>query len=607
VAKLRSFLLAAAAALCAVSSNADTIPSSAAVAVLSSDDAERYRRIFADERAGRFADAQALVIQLSDRSLVGYAQGLHYLSPYSSRATVDELVSWLDQYKDLAIADRVYDLAIKRATKVIKRHHRVVAVRLTATVPTPSAPPRLHSNSSYEDFSDSPDQPISSEAGRAVLSQLMADIKADQPAQADAVLQSLEGAATTPGADIARLSSRVASSYLAEGQDFQAFDVASRPTSYDRESAPMLDWVAGLAAYRMGEFDIAAKHFETLAQNGAVPSWTRSGAAFWAARSYMQSGQPLRVITLLTAAAREQPTFYGMIAERILGQDNRTSLADPVVAASSFSAIVQIPAAHRAVALWQAGETEYLHDEMARAMVSMNARDSQTYAALARRFDLPDLELIASETCAGQGVMLSGLYPVPDYAPTGGYQIDRSLVLAVTRIESRFKQGAVSHAGAHGLMQIMPGTASHLSDGESTTSALHDPSYNLALGQKYLAELLDVTNGNVLQLAAAYNAGPGSLQRWLAQRDGKHDDALLFIESVPVPETRSYVKRLMTYYWMYNRRMAQNSPTLDEAAQGDWPRYQPHRVVAPTQAQPRQPQGNQQPDKPMLVSDASRY
>jgi len=90
VAGLRGVLLAAAAAFLVTPSWADT--AGQPIGVLSADDAQRYRQIFEDERTGNFADAQTLVAQLSDRSLIGYAQGEHYLSSYSARASVEELV-----------------------------------------------------------------------------------------------------------------------------------------------------------------------------------------------------------------------------------------------------------------------------------------------------------------------------------------------------------------------------------------------------------------------------------------------------------------------------------------------------------------------------------
>jgi soluble lytic murein transglycosylase len=586
-----------------------------AVGVLSPDDIQRYRQIFDDEANGRFAHAEALIGQLQDRSLVGYAEAQHYLSPYSS-PSLSELVNWLQQYRDLPIADRIYALAVKRATVPVKRHHRVIGYRVTATVPTPTGQAGHLPGGGYED-SEVPGVSISSPAGQTALNQINAVYRTN-PAQTEAILQTLASSGTAPASDIARLSVRVAMAYFSAGQDFQAFDVASRVNGTDRATAPMLDWVIGLAAYRMGRFDIAAAHFETLAMNGAMPNWTRSGAAFWAARSYSQAGQPLRVITLLDLAARERATFYGMIAERILGQDDRTAYADPVVDPTGFAGLMQIPAAHRAIALWQVGQGDYLHEEMARALIAMNYGYAQTFAALTRQMNCPDLELRGSEIAASRGIYLTGLFPVPGYSPSDGYKLDPSLVLAITRQESRFQADALSRAGARGLMQLMPMTAAHVAGGDTTISQMRDPSYNMSLGQKYLQELLDLTNGNVMQLAAAYNAGPGNLQKWLAASEGKGDDPLLFIESMPLQETRGYVKRVMTNYWIYSHRFGQAPSTLDDTAKGYWPRYPAARAMpaqsAPVPAAPQQPvppaqPSTQQPQQPsgMVVSDASRY
>ncbi|HEY2417345.1 MAG TPA: hypothetical protein VGH84_05455, partial [Steroidobacteraceae bacterium] len=347
MARLRTVLLAAVAALSVTSALAQ---SSNPVTVLSADDAQRYRQIFQDEQAGRFADAQSLVAQLSDRSLVGYAEAEHYLSPYST-ATVSELVSWLEQYRDLPIADRIYKLAVEKATVKVRRHHRVVAVKLTTPIPTPAGAPRARGGG-YED-PDLPDQTLSTEAARAVVPQITAAVRAGQPQQADAAVQALAATNTVPTRDIARLYQRVAAAYMASGQDFEAFDVALRPAGLDRINAPMLDWWAGLAAYRMGKFDVAASRFETLAQNGAIPNWVRGGAAFWAARAYTQNGNPTRVVTLLNYAASQQPTFYGLLAQKLLGEKTTTKFADPVADPQGTYTLMQDPAAHRAVALWQ--------------------------------------------------------------------------------------------------------------------------------------------------------------------------------------------------------------------------------------------------------------
>jgi soluble lytic murein transglycosylase-like protein len=413
---------------------------------------------------------------------------------------------------------------------------------------------------------------------RAAQIQIEAAIHAGQPAQAEVSLDLLIGGGSTPGSDIARLSHRVAASYMAEGQDDAAVKVASWVTGMDRATQPLLDWDEGLASYRLGKFDDAAQHFETLAQVGSVPNYTRSAAAFWAAKSHLQAGDPLRVVTLLTAATREEPTFYGLLAERLLGQTPQPAFADAVLDARSFDTLMQVPAAHRAVALWQVGQTDSLSGEMDRAFASLDLNQGPAFAALAHRLDLPNLELRACETAAARGVMLTGLFPVPHYAPPGGYNVDPSLVLAFTRAESRFNANAVSGAGARGLMQIMPGTAVHMDGARTSEKLLDDPSYNLGLGQRYLTELLDQLDGNLIELAASYNAGPGALTRWVGMRGAMMQDPLLFVESMPAPETRTYVKRVLMYYWMYARRNGEAAPSLDETASGKWPKYHPGRI-----------------------------
>lgn len=555
-------------AMC-VPANADTVlppadggPAAFAPRVLSEADVRRYREIFHDERTGRFAHARKTIADLSDKSLMGYVEAEHFLSPHSGRTPAADLNAWLRDYGDLSIAGRVRALSERRTRK----KNRI-----------PPEPPLHWRGGGYEDV-DLPDPPPASEAARILQPQLRDAIRAGRPDTALALLNTLAADPEVPASDIARLTQNVAASYLAEGMDSQAYELAAGLDDSARKSAPLLDWSAGLAAFRLGRYADAAAHFKVLARAGSVPSWTRAAAAFWAARAFMQANEPGNVIQLLLAAAREQPTFYGLLAERILGENNGSDFHEPVLDAGGFAALMQIPEAHRAVALWQVGEKDAVANEMNRAFAAIGRKDGAAFAALARDMVLPNLELRACETEASAGVMLTGLFPVPKYVPDGGYTLDPSLVLAVARIESRFQADAVSGAGARGLMQLMPSTARHVAGGSIGEDALEDPSYNLALGQRYLRQLLRRVNGNLFELAAAYNAGPANLSRWLGAQKGTGDDPLLFVESVPSPETRSYIKRFMMYHWLYSRRLKQDSPALDEAAQGKWPMYHPESV-----------------------------
>jgi soluble lytic murein transglycosylase-like protein len=571
LATLAAVLLATTSSLAQSPLGVPSSESSGSVSVLSESDARLYRDIFADERTGHFADANSDFARVNDTSLRGYVLAERYLSPRARRVPVKELVAWLDEYHDLPIADGVYRLAVKRSTKRVRRHHHTILVAVVTNIPAPG-PAIRHRGGGYED-SDLAEPPLVSQAARSALPGVEQLIRGDQPDQANASVQ----AAAAQGAlsvDIARLDHRVAASYLAEGMDQRAYDVANSANELDKRSVPLLYWDMGLAAYRQGRFDDAARAFETLASIGSIPNWTRSGAAFWAARAHMQTGDANLVIPLLQTAAKSEPTFYGLIAERILGQDTETGFSDPSVNPSDFAQLMQNTAAHRAVALYQIGNREDAADELNRAFGESDSRFDATFAAIAHKVDAPNLELRASETCASRGIMLTGLFPVPDYRPEGGYHIDPSLVLAFARIESRFQPEVTSPAGAKGLMQLMPGTAAKLA-GSGAPSRLYDASYNLALGQRYIEQLLNQLNGNLFQLAAAYNAGPGALTRWSGTKSNTLDDPLLFIESIPVSETRAYVKRMMTYHWMYRRRMGRDAKSLDETAGGEWPIYHP--------------------------------
>jgi soluble lytic murein transglycosylase-like protein len=563
---------------------ADTAVSPFAPNVLSQQDVTRYRKIIADERAGKFEAAETLFDALEDKSLEGYVLAEHYLSPYSKRTPVKTLVAWLKTYGELPIAARIHKLATARATKKVRvgrRHHRHTVVKLIATIPgLPGAPRR---GGGYED-ADLPNPVVISDAARAVMEQIMADIKSDQPDLAYGTLQSLIATNSVPQNDIASLSQRICMSYLAEGMDVQAYALGDSVAATGRQFAPQLDWCAGLAAFRLQKFPEAASHFEQIAQIPSIPNWNRSAAAFWAARSYMRAGDARRVITLLTVAARDQPTFYGLLAEKLLGQDIETGFSDPVLLPADFNTLMQRAPAHRAVALWQIDEKKYdyyVNSELNRAFgQAADLRLDAAFAALARSLGVPNLELRASEVSFAHGLVLTGLFPIPPYTPLGGYTIDPSLVLAFVRIETRFQPNAVSPVGAVGLMQLMPGTAK-LIGGTVSEDQLFDPSYNMTLGQRYIARLLDRYNGSIVQLAAAYNAGPGKVTAWMAARYGKEDDSLMFIESMRAPETRSYVKRLLTYYWMYHRRNDRPAPSLDDTARGGWPIYQAPQQSAP--------------------------
>jgi soluble lytic murein transglycosylase len=537
---------------------------SAAPQILSPDDVALYRQIMAAEKKGEYGRASSLFAKISDPSLLGYAEALHFLSAPAKRVTVAPLIAWLQQYRDLAIADRIYRLAVVHSTKKIRRHRKTISVAVVTNIPAPSGVGKR--TGGYEDL-ELPEPMPSADAARTVMPGILAAIKEGQPDQALALMQSVQ--ASCNAADVAVLAHRIASSYRAEGRDADAYKLA---ISVSDPSVPQLMWDAGFAAYRLGDWANAESWLERLAETVSAQNSLRAQGAFWAARAHMQSGDPQKVVTLLNFAAEKEPSFYGLISERMLGIDTQTGFADAILNEADFHDLMAVPAARRAVALWQIGETEFVGSELNRAFVNNNERLDPAMAALGRAIGVPNIELRASEASAARGIMLTGLFPVPPYSPDGGYRIDSSLVLAFARIESRFQLQATSPVGARGLMQLMPNTASHL--GVADPDTLYDPGTSLAVGQRYIEQLLTRLDGNLLELGGAYNAGPLAVSRWRNTKAGGNDP-LLFVESIPVAETRSYVKRLMVYHWFYRRRFGQDAQSLQEAASGQWPTYRP--------------------------------
>ena len=533
----------------------------APVTVLSPEDVATYRAIFEAQNSGAVARATELSAKLSDPILMGYVLRDRYLSRHY-HAKFDELVEWMKKYADLDGADRIYRLAMKKRP----RHSHV-------GVPGPAGMPRLRGGT-YDSDGVSGDATSLSPDAQRLMGRLRDLEKDGRPEAAEEVVRGLTPGGLYSQRDIDRLTAYVARAYFAEGKDADALRLGEQIA--DRDNAPQGHWTAGLAAYRLGRYRDAARHFEAILA-GSDPGARRfAGAAFWGARSWMRAGTPERVMTLYARAATEKGTFYGMIAARLMGKEAGPTLQEPTVDPLTLAALIQNTAAHRAVALWQIGHRDEAESDLTRAYATLPETFDPAICALARHIGPATLELRAAESAARRGIYLTSLFPEPVYQPNGGYTVDKALVLGIARQESRLMPVAVSSAGARGVMQIMPDTAARVAGDPSLAgrgrSRLDDPGYNMKLAQDYLQDLLNRSNGSLVGLTAAYNAGLGNLSRWLAAHEGVNDP-ILFIESIPVPETRDYVKRVLVNVWMYRKRFNEPIDGLDEAAAGKWPIY----------------------------------
>lgn len=544
-------------------------------AVLASADVATYRRIFELQERADWAASDQEIKRLKDRALLGHVLAQRYLHP-QYRSSAAELSSWLTHYPDHPDAAQIYKMAGKRAPR---------AAQLTRPVGE-----TIGGFWMLDDLGPPPDR--APPAGRkltgdalarvnALKGQIRSSLRAGNLAGAEKLLFARDTARLLGDAEIDHFKAQMAAGWFAQGDDRKALELAGEAAARSGRSVPRADWIAGLALFKQARYRDAARHFEALASTPGGEPWDIASGAFWAARAHARDRRFDAVNPWLHRAANHPRTFYGLLAIRQLGIPTPFTWDPPPVTARDIDAIQRMPAGARAFALIQVGQSHRADAEMRRVSAVANPAQMRTLLAIAMRGHLPGLSIrLGRELADFDGRRNDGaLYPVPPWTPTNGYQVDRALLFAFMRQESQFNTRAVSHAGARGLMQLMPQTAATLDGGNHRGRAdlLFDPVYNVTLGQRYIVQLLQdgAVQGDLIRLAAAYNGGPGNLARWTRKQDmrGGEDDALLFIEGLPSPETRHFITRILYSYWMYSERLGQATPSLDDVAAGRWPTY----------------------------------
>jgi soluble lytic murein transglycosylase-like protein len=420
-----------------------------------------------------------------------------------------------------------------------------------------------------------PDSAVKANPVAAALhARLLPLVKADQPAEAEAMLEA--AADTLDPASLAELRYIVAWSWYQEGNDAMARAVAGRAMTGAGPWAVQANWIVGLASWRQQDCQAASAAFSAVAR-GVGDKDLRAAGNFWSARSDLACGKPQGVQARMRLAAAESESFYGLLAAQYLGLDRPVAGAVNSTASSSRD-LMRRPNVWTAAALVDIGETE-LAERLLRHQAKIGAASDHTgLIAMAAQLNLPNTQLWLSQNGpAGARINASVRYPVPGWNPANGWRVDRSLLLAHSLQESNFRPTVVSPAGAQGLMQLMPGTAAIIArrKGESIDrQSLKQPSINMEYGQSYIEELRDFDgiNGMLPKVIAAYNAGPGAVKRWNTEVADK-GDPLLYVESIPYWETRGYVMIVLRNYWMYQRLDNKPTPSLSAMAQGMWPRF----------------------------------
>jgi soluble lytic murein transglycosylase len=185
--------------------------------------------------------------------------------------------------------------------------------------------------------------------------------------------------------------------------------------------------------------------------------------------------------------------------------------------------------------------------------------DKSLAMELARSIGRQDLGVWVARNSrnAGTPFYVRGGYPEARIPPAQSHLW--SLANGIIRQESSFDRAAVSHAGARGMMQLMPATARELSGkmglGYEVGRLTRDPDYNIMLGSRYFQTLIDYWGGNTALAVASYNAGMGNVRKWVnANGDPRMSgvDIIRWIEEIPFSETKGYVQRVLENAVVYD-------------------------------------------------------
>lgn len=289
-----------------------------------------------------------------------------------------------------------------------------------------------------------------------------------------------------------------------------------------------------------------------------LPASERTSARwrYWLARAFEQRGDQESAQRYYQLAASGR-SFWGFLAADRLGVapalNNRPALAEDIALNERSERVLQ-----RVALLLAVDEAGHAREEWLFLLRHLDdASQQDALAAIALQRNWPHLA-IETALHTGRHDVLDWRFPLAQQTEfekvAEKYQVDSWLLMAVARRESAFNPHARSHAGALGLMQLMPGTARDVARkvgiNLKNSEAVLDPAINIELGSRYLASLMERYGDNRILALAAYNAGPHRVDRWL---DETHTPFDVFIESIPFYETREYVQAVLAYRVILSR------------------------------------------------------
>jgi len=344
-----------------------------------------------------------------------------------------------------------------------------------------------------------------------------------------------------------------------------AYQLARNHRQTAGETYAEAEFLAGFIAFRLlNKPELGEKHFAALAKE-KLGGWDAARLAYWLGRASEARSDKAKALEHLALAAKHGSTFYGQLAAARLAEKELKLDAAVGAPQEKFWADELVRAAHL---LRAAGDARGARTFAIRAGWNGSGWSPAQHAYLAKFV----LDLTAAESREQTAVRMAKI-ATRDGAPVTTYgfptldlplanSVEPALVFAVIRQESEFMVAVKSHAGAQGLMQLMPFTAKFEAKDAHLPYVLKrlttDSAYNLRLGTQHLQRLREYFQGSYPLMIAAYNAGAGRVDRWLAQhgdpRKGKAEWAD-WIELIPFDETRLYTKYVLENHAVYRLRL----------------------------------------------------
>ncbi|WP_299805580.1 lytic transglycosylase domain-containing protein [Tardiphaga sp.] len=332
------------------------------------------------------------------------------------------------------------------------------------------------------------------------------------------------------------------------------------------------EFTAGWIALRfLKDPATAAQHFARIGV-GSVNPTALARAGYWQGRAAEAAGRPSDARQAYAAAAEQSTSYYGQLARAKLGMPQIDLNGAPSARGRSVERLEVV----RAVQLLYALDEREIAIPIFGDMGENGDPDA-----------LVGLGELASRNSDARGMLLLGkaalnrglpfdfyAYPtmgIPPFKPIGP-EVERAVVYSIARQESAFNPAVVSPANAYGLMQVTPGAAQYVTKRHGGTFDLNrlktDSVYNATLGAAELGGLLDDYRGSYIMTFAGYNAGRGSVRKWIERYGDPRDpkvDAVDWVESIPFSETRNYVQRIMENLQVYRARFGGGSKLQIEA------------------------------------------